>query len=91
MLWADFKGRAAGSGAGSRGALRCQWEAGDTRLQVTSLSCSLADDKVQDMGTGSHSPVEWQNFLVRFFWQKHFQVWGKILVKDTTSARPSDH
>lgn len=56
---------------------RLPWEAAGIRLQVTLFSCSLADDKIQDNGTCSHSPVERQTFLVHFFWQIHLQTLRK--------------
>lgn len=50
-----------------------QWEEGDARLQVPSLPCWLADNRKQEKGTGSHSPVERQDLLEYFFRQKCLQ------------------
>lgn len=59
-----------------------QWEEGDARLQVPSLLCCLADNRKQEKGAGSHSPVERQDLLECFFRQKCLQeniLWKKLI------------
>lgn len=59
----------------SVGGRRCQ-------VQVPSLPCWLADNRKQEKGTGSHPPVERQDLLEWFYWQKYLQgniLWKKLI------------